>query len=443
MEQVGSVDASAILLPFLRSPRIHIIGTITTAEYHQFIEPKLELLSQFEKIDIAPPSYDQVMDILLDVLPSYEFRSRVFVPYRTLKEAVILGGRYLKDKNFPLLGIELIDQLTTSLAARGRDFAKPSDVQEIISAAVHVPLGEVGGAEKEKLLNLEDLLHKRIIDQEEAISLIAQAMRRARAGVSAGKRPIGSFLFLGPTGVGKTETAKALAEVYFGSEKAMLRFDMSEYQQISSLDRLIGSPPGSPEAEAGGQLTNAVREKPFSLLLLDEIEKAHPDILNLFLQVFDEGHLTDSLGRKVDFRDTIIIATSNAGANIIREGVEKNEAFEDLRKKLMEYLMNEAIFRPEFLNRFDAVVMFKPITPENMEKVVTLMLQNLKSHLKEEKEIELVWDEKAVKNLAKKGYDPQFGARPLRRLIQDTLEADIAEKILRDELPRGSIYKVK
>ena len=285
------------------------------------------------------------------------------------------------------------------------------------------------------LLKLEDLIHRRIINQDEAVKEVSSALRRARAEVTIKKKPMGTFLFLGPTGVGKTETSKALSEIYFGSEEKMIRLDMSEFQSIQDIPRLIGSPGEE------GLLTTPVRESPFSLILLDEIEKAHPNILNLFLQVLDEGHLTDGQGRKVDFKNAIIIATSNAAAEIIWEALKTNKKLDIIKDDLLSYLFEKAIFRPEFINRFDGVVVFKPLTKENLFEIADLLLQKLKKNLKE-KEIEFVISSALKERIVELGYDPKFGAREMKRVIQNKVENVLALALLSGELVRGQKVEV-
>jgi len=283
---------------------------------------------------------------------------------------------------------------------------------------------------------LEKLIHKRIINQEEGVDELAAALRRARAEVTIRKGPIGTFLFMGPTGVGKTETAKALAEIYFGSELRMIRLDMSEFQEIKDISRLIGAP------DQEGLLTTQVREDPFSLILLDEIEKAHPNILNLFLQVLDEGFLTDGLGRKVDFKNSIIIATSNAGYKVILKALKERTEWDQVKQKLLDYLFEKAIFRPEFINRFDAVVVFKPLTKENLLDIAELMLQKLKKNLKE-KDVEFIITKSLKEKIVELGYNPTFGAREMRRVIQDQIENVIATALLSERLKRGNKVEIE
>jgi len=314
-------------------------------------------------------------------------------------------------------------------------FVLPEHVLKIIAEKTQIPVGKVQEKEKETLLNLEKLIHQRIINQDEAVNEISEALRRARAQVSTKRGPMGSFLFLGPTGVGKTETAKALAEIYFGAESRMIRLDMSEFQQIEDIDRLLDS------AGKEGLLTTPVRETPFSLLLLDEIEKAHPNILNLFLQVLDEGWVTDGLGRKTDFTNTIIIATSNAAYQVILEAIEQKEPWAGVKEKLLDFLFEHGIFRPEFVNRFDAVVVFSPLSKENLLDIAGLLLEKLKKNLAE-KNIEFVITEELKEKIVELGYDPTFGAREMRRVIQDKVENVLARALLAEEIKKGDRIEI-
>ena len=443
-QKVGAIDASPIILPYLEHPGLYFVATTDPANFHQYIETKKAIAEKFEKIEVREPTPDQVIRILEDIVPEAEKRTEVVVSYQTLQSIVKLSDQFLYEKPFPEKAIDLFNEVVVYAAGEGKGtIVSPRHVQAIIQQKTGVPVGEAEEAEKERLLKLEEILHKRVIGQNEAIKVIANAMRRARAGVTVSKKPIGCFLFLGPTGVGKTETCKALADAYFGSENAMIRFDMSEYQDISGIHRLIGAPPGTPEARAGGQLTNAVRDRPFSLILLDEIEKAHPDILNLFLQVFDEGWLTDSLGRKVKFNNTIIIATSNAGAELIRQSLKQGLPPDKIRKKLWNYLQSEKIFRPEFLNRFTAVVTFNPLTQEEIIKITALLIKKLAQNLEKEKGVFLEVQEDAIAKLARLGFDPLLGARPIQRIIQKKIEDILAKKMLAGEIRRGDRLVVK
>lgn len=442
--KVGAIDASQVVIPYLEEPNLFFIATSDLANFHQFIETKPGLVEKFERIEIKEATPLQTIRILEDIIPFIEKRTQVLFSYESLKSIVKLSDQYIYNKPLPEKAIDLLDEVAVYAASQGKGVTiMPSHVEKVIRGKTGVPVGEVGEIEKEKLLHLEEFLHQRVIGQDEAIKVISNAMRRARAGVGVGKKPIGSFLFLGPTGVGKTETSKALAEAYFGSEEAMIRFDMSEYQDIKGLYRLIGPPPGTPGAKAGGELTSAVKDHPFSLLLLDEIEKAHPDILNLFLQVLDEGWLTDSLGRKVKFNNTIIICTSNAGAELIRQSIKEKMPPEKLRQRLWDYLLKKGLFRPEFLNRFTAVVTFHPLTQEQVVQITDLMIGRLVKRLVHEKGIFLKVLPEAIVKLARLGFDPELGARPIERVIQRKLENILAKKMLSGELRRGSQLVIK
>jgi ATP-dependent Clp protease ATP-binding subunit ClpA len=332
--------------------------------------------------------------------------------------------------------MELLEELIIYVAQETKDkIVLPSHVAKIITQKTQIPVGEIELKERQILLNLEKLIHQKIINQEEAVKEVSTAMRRARAEVSIRKGPMGCFLFLGPTGVGKTESSKALAEIYFGSEDKMIRLDMSEFQSISDIPRLLGSPGQE------GLLTTPVRENPFSLILLDEIEKAHPNILNLFLQVLDEGHLTDGQGRKVIFRDSIIIATSNAGYKVILEALKKKTEWSGVKQKLLDFLFQEGTFRPEFINRFDAVVVFKPLSKENLLDIAELLLQKLKANLFS-KGIEIIITEPLKEKIAELGYSPVFGAREMRRVIQDKVENPLASGLLSGQLKRGNRVEI-
>jgi ATP-dependent Clp protease ATP-binding subunit ClpC len=441
-EGVGVFDISSTLIPYLGSPELQIIGITTFESFHKNIETNPAVMNFFEKVEIEEPSKEETMFILEDLLPGFEKQYNLRVGYKGLRAVVNLTDRYIQDIPFPEKAIDFLGEVMVYVKTKTNSKVLLLEhAAQIISEKTKIPAGEIQKTEKEKLLNLEQFIHRRVIDQEEAVDVLADAMRRTRAGVAERKKPIGTFLFLGPTGVGKTETSKALAESYFGSEKRMIRLDMSEYQGTESIDRLIGSPDGLRQ----GQLTNAIRENPFSLILLDEMEKAHPKILNLFLQVLDEGRLTDSLGRTVSFRNSIIIGTSNAGAEYIREYVEKKAgyAYSFFKKELVEHLLREGIFRPEFLNRFDAVIIFKPLTRENLVNIAILMLQKLNKRLVLGRGIQFVVTKELAEKVAKLGYYPEFGARPMNRVIQDRIENKIATKILRGELRRGDMIEIK
>lgn len=437
-KRVGSVDASDVMIPYLENSELFFIATTNLGDFHQYIETKNVIADKFEKIEVAEPDKDKTLRVLEDILHWLEPAYGVTVTYGALQKIVDLSDRYLYEKSFPEKALDLLNEAVVLVKTQGRNVIYPVDAEKVIQSKTKVPIGEGEKAEKERLLHLEDFLHQRVIGQDLAITAVANAMRRARAGIGSSHKPIGSFLFLGPTGVGKTETAKALAESYFSSEEKMIRFDMSEYQDISGLHRLLGAPPGTPQAEAGGQLTNAVKDNPFSLLLFDEIEKADPDILNIFLQILDEGWVTDSLGRKVKLNNTIIIATSNAGAEYIREKIKTGIKPKELSEGLLNYLQEKRLFRPEFLNRFNAVISFNPLDQDQVVEITSLMIRKLTQKLAEEKGVFINVTPEAIKKLAELGYDPLLGARPIARVIEQKVENFLAKKMLGEEIKRGS-----
>ena len=426
-------------MPYLSSSNFQVIGITNYEAWHKYIEASPSVKNLFVKLEVEEPNALQTILILEDMLPGLEKRYGIFVSYRILRNVVNLTDRYIQNVPFPEKAIDILTEAIVYTGRKGEKRVLPEYLNEVLSERTEIPVGEVKEEEREKLLALENIIHKRIVDQEEAVEIISKAMRRARAGVRAGKRPIGTFLFLGPTGVGKTETSKALAEAYFGSEKKMIRFDMSEYQELDSIDRLTGFP----EKGEPGLMTKAISDDPFSLVLLDEIEKANSKILNLFLQVFDEGWLTDAFGRKVSFRDSIMIGTSNAGAEFIRQQIKEGKSLESFKEKLTDYLLKNKIFRPEFLNRFDAVVVFKPLTHEDLIEIAKLMLNDLSKRLQEGMGIRLVVNPDLVEKIAKLGYQPEFGARPMRRVIQDEIESRIAKRVLEEGLKRGDFVEIK
>ena len=442
-EVAGAIDASQVMIPFLENPNLYFVSTSNLDAFTQYIETKTSVADKFEKIDVAESDENTTIRILEDLVPMLESQARIIVSYPALKQIYKLADQYLYAKPFPEKAIDLLNEVIVYAASFGRGtIVLRKHVEAVMQKKVKAPIGEAAEKEKEILLNLEQYLHKRVVDQEEAIKVVSNALRRARAGVGARNKPIGSFLFLGPTGVGKTETTKALAEAYFGSEKDMIRFDMSEYQDLSGLHRLIGAPPGTPGAKAGGELTNAIKENPFTVLLFDELEKAYKDILNLFLQMLDEGWLTDSLGRKVKFNNAIIIATSNAGSNLIQKGIRENWKPKNLKEKLIRYLQEQGIFRPEFLNRFTSAVYFKPLRKQDVRKITEMMVNKLVKRLEQEKGIYVNIDDAAIDKLAEFGFDPLMGARPIQRTIQKYVENVLAHKMLTGEAKRGSEVKI-
>ena len=436
-DRVAGVDATEILLNALRASSLYVVATTSPQEYQQRIGSNSAVAGLFERLDVTPVDAAATLEILEDSVPSIESESQTFFTVQALQEIIRLSDRYLHDQPFPQKALNLLLELGAAAHDSGQRLVGPETVQSVLSDKLKVPLQNADSGERDKLLHLGKELHKTVIAQDEAISAIVAALQRARAGLSSGKRPIASFLFLGPTGVGKTESAKALARVYFGNQERMIRLDMSEYQQSDGLVRLLGAPGAASGVKVGGNFVDQVHDQPFSLILLDELEKAHPQILNLFLQVLDDGRLTDGTGRLIDFTNTIIIATSNAGAELIRGSIAAGEDQDSRRAKLINHLQEEGIYRPEFLNRFDGIVAFHPLAPEHVAEIVRLMLAGLAAKLASEQEITVTFADDLVLSIAQTGFDPQFGARPIRRLIQDTVEHYLAQRILEGKLARG------
>ncbi|MBI2642141.1 MAG: ATP-dependent Clp protease ATP-binding subunit [Candidatus Wildermuthbacteria bacterium] len=431
----GKIDITGILTKYMARPDFPIIAITTFAGLHQYIERNPSLLTLMDKVEVGEISEEQALEVLEHAALLYEQKYKRFVSFGALKAILAMSQKYIQAVPLPKKALDLLDEAMAYLSQTKEKVLLPSHIAKIVEEKTQIPVGEIETTEKEVLLNLEEYIHKKIIDQEEAVEEVSGALRRARSEISQGKGPIGGFLFLGPTGVGKTETAKALASIYFGSEEKMIRLDMSEFQNTEDVERLLGN--NSQE----GLLTTPIRENPFSLLLLDEVEKAHSNILNLFLQVLDEGHITDGLGRKVSFQHTIIIATSNAGSQLIIQAIKENADFAALKDKMRDYLFQQGIFRPELLNRFDAVVLFKPLTREHLVAIAQLMLTKLKKNL-EEKGIEFVITEPLKERLAELGYDPVFGARPMKRAIQDNVENIFAVALLKGEVKRGDRVQI-
>jgi ATP-dependent Clp protease ATP-binding subunit ClpC len=431
--QAGGLDMAEILASALDQKAFYFIGTTTAEEFASKIEGKI-LGRVLNKIEVPLPSRDLLWQILITKIYVIEKELRIFFSADALEQAINLADRYVYGKALPAKVMDLLTEVGYKVRQeRGKDsFIKGRDVVELVAQKTKVPLGQIEEIEKEKLLQMEELIHQRVVNQEEAVEAVAAAMRRSRLEIQDRKKPIANFLFVGPTGVGKTETAKTLARVYFGSEKKMIRLDMSEYQEKRGLRRLIGS--RTEEGVNKGYLTEAVKRQPHSLLLLDEIEKAHPDILNLFLQVMDDGRLTDISDETINFTNVILIATSNAGTHFVQKKIVQGLAYQEIEKQLKQTVLLE-YFRPEFLNRFDKIVLFKALTMDNMNKIARLFLEGVREKLKE-KGISFEIEEEAVEELAQKGYDPLYGARPLKRVIQDRVENIVARLFLEDKLKR-------
>ena len=420
---------------------VQIIGITNFQNYAQYLETNPEVAKKFQKVEALPPTVEEAMIILQDTLALYENRSQVFVTYQALKDIIEKVDRYVINIPFPEKAVDLLDEACIYAEQGGVKVVTPELVDEVISEKSKIPIGDIQKTEAEKLTNLEGVIHQRIINQKKAVEAIARAVRRARVGISVHAKPIGSFLFMGPTGVGKTETAKALAEGYFGSEKRIIRFDMGEYQSRDSIDRVIGSS----RLKEPGIFAKSIRENPFSLLLLDEIEKAHREILNLFLTMIDEGYFTDAFGRKVDCRNLIIIGTSNAGTEMIRQKLQSPTATFDhdaLEKEVVDYVQREKIFSPEFINRFDAVIIYRPLAHEHLVQIAELMLKKLNRRL-EKKKLSVKITPELLKRVAELGYDPALGARPMNRVIQDKIEDQLAKMILKGEVKRGDEVEVR
>ncbi len=449
-DRVGGIDASELLVNVLRSSSLRVIATTTPTEYQSRIGSNPAMPGLFERLDMAEPLPAETLEILLEAVLQVESVTGTFFTIQSLKKIVTIADQYLHDQPEPAKALNLLQDVGAAAQTTNEVWITPEIVQKVLSDKLALPLQAASNDERDQLLHLEDQLHATVVGQEEAITAIATALRRARAGLASSQRPIASFLFLGPTGVGKTESAKALARVYFGAsdasvgtgEERMIRLDMSEYQQTDALVRLIGALGPQPGTKIGGDFADRVHDQPFSLILLDELEKAHPQVLNVFLQVLDDGRLTDGTGRLIDFTNTIIIATSNAGAELIRQSVATGEDQETRRTNLLNYLQTQGIYRPEFLNRFDGIVAFRPLTPEQVRIIVGLMLKTVTDRLVAEQNITVTFDPDVIEQLAARGFDPQFGARPIRRLIQDTVEQTLAKQILEGSLTANTAIQL-
>ncbi len=429
-----AIDLSHVLASEIRKKNLVVIGTTTPQDFIASLEGK-ELGEVLQQIKVEEPDKNQSIKIMEAHVGWLENKHQIYFTYNALEKIYDLTDRYLPDQYLPSKALNIMEEVALMIGKTKRQdrLIRAEDVAQLISEKTNIPLTQVSEQESSKLMNLEEEIHQRIIGQDEAVKKVASALRRARAELRDQKRPIANFLFMGPTGVGKTELAKTVAATYFGKEENMIRLDMSEYQTQANLDRLIGST----QAGKPGLLTEAVRHQPFALLLLDEIEKAHPDILNIFLQVMDDGRLTDALGRTVDFTNLIIVATSNAGTQFIQDRIRENIHIEDITNELINNQLKE-IFRPEFLNRFDSVVVFRPLTPEEIFLIAGLLLNKVKQRL-ETKGIFLEVTKAAQQELAEVGFDPVFGARPLRRVIQDRVDDALARFLLQGNLGRRDV----
>ena len=424
------LSAADALIPIIKNNSFPVIGATYPREFKEMVETRSDITGIFEVVRVEEISEADARRVLIYESLIYEKKTGIVVGFSAIKSAVTLAKKYIAGEFLPSSAQDILKSGLAVAEREGKKYLGRDEVVKAVEMKVNIPIHDADKAEAEALLNMEDTIHKRLIDQEEAVKAVSGALREYRSGLSRPGGPIATFLFVGPTGVGKTELAKILAKIQFGSESAMLRFDMTEYQDKESFQRFIGSPDG----KMSGALTDAVLQKPYSLILLDEFEKAFPDILNLFLQVFDDGRLTDNLGRVAGFQNTIIIATSNAHSDIINESLSKGEKMTDIAEYLKRKLTD--VFRPELLNRFSRVVVFKDLSPKDVWAIAKINLADLAEILGGQG-IKMSFDESAVNQIAKLGYDPAFGARPLRRAIEENLRAPLAEKLLRKEIDRG------
>lgn len=428
------VSLIQILGPYLESKNLQIIAVENSSAFKKFLEPDSAIMRFFETIRIEEPLEGELLKILEDVALELEVETGLIIPYQTVQEAIKASNNYLTEGVLPERAIDILETVSSRVSGAGKNIVLPEDISDFVSEKTKMPLGVLKVEEREKLMLFEEVLHKRVVDQEEAILTISAAVKRIRVGIQTAKKPLASFLFLGPTGVGKTETAKTLAEVYFGNEEAMTRFDMSEYQNENGMERLIGSfEKGEP-----GIMSSKLREKPYGLLLLDEFEKCHIKVRDLFLQILDEGFFTDAFGKKVIMRNNIIIATSNAASQLIWEMGKKGIDPSALKEKVIDEIQKEGIFKPELLNRFDTIVVFRSLAFEHLKAIAEIMLGKLKKRLFEEKEIDLAVNDILIEKVAEIGYDPLFGARPMQRAIQEKVEKKIAEWIISGKVDRGA-----
>lgn len=438
------LDLSGALYPYLQDGHLPIIATMTEGAYKQYLEGK-PLTQVFTTITVDSPSVEMVESMLMEKVTTLERKESVVVPYQALRAVLTHANRYNPESILPGSAITLLQDVISRVKPGGRGFSRKKilitedEVIKQVEGKTNIVLKAPDEKEKRLLLEMEDKLHERVIGQERAVQVIAEAMRRIRSGVVTATRPT-SFLFLGPTGVGKTETARALAELYYGGESKIVRLDMSEYSDSMGERRLLGAPPG--QGDERGELTEKVKDNPHALVLLDEFEKANPRILDLFLQVLEDGRLTDNKGRTVSFLNNLIIATSNAGSEFIRQAVTTGEELgKEFDKKLLDYLQQQHIFKPELLNRFDDVVTFQPLKETEIAQIARIMMSKVKEHMSKQ-DIKINFDESLLTYLAQGGYDPQFGARPLRRFLQDTIESVIAKRILTGDITRGDTVTI-
>lgn len=432
-------NLAPLFAEFLPYPSFRVIGTASTGRYHSLARDDEMTLKFFEAVYLREPTRDETLVIMAQHFAALE-RLRVGFTLAGLKRIITASERYSWGTPFPERALDLAQQVLGFWEAHpDSSFITVETVDAFLSLKTGMPMGKIDDTEREKLLHLEDVLHTRVIGQEEAVNQLAEALRKTRAGFGSSKRPVGSFLFLGPTGVGKTETVKALAAVYFNDETKMVRLDMSEFQTPEAVDRLIGSESLGQQ----GYLTNLVKDHPFGILLLDEVEKANPRALDLFLQILDEGYVTDGFGEKINFRNMIIVATSNAGAPIIKQGIDNGTPNDVLRKTVMDFIIANNVFRPELLNRFDGVIFFRPLVGEELLSVVNLQLSGLADRLKKEKNITVSFGTHVAGEVVARGYEPEFGARSLNRFIADAVEDVLARKIIAGDVEPGGAVVIE
>ena len=426
-------DSSGMLFEYLKSNRVQIVGTTTNSGYAEYFENKEGIASLFEVVSIPSMSQNDAKTVLFEEMGKIEAESSVKLTIPSLTTVARFASAFYPTRALPGSAIDLLNDAVSALGVKNKRYLEKSDVEEIVQKRTHIAIVDPTSDEKDKLLHLEDAIHKRLINQEEAVKAVASAMRRVRSGFSNSNRPIATMLFLGPTGVGKTETAKALAQIYFGSEDTMIRLDMSELQSESSLIRILGEQKGSPHQD--NSLVAQILEKPFSLILLDEFEKAHPNVLNIFLQVFEDGRLTSSKGDTISFQNSIIIATSNAGSEYIRKHLNE----QNKKIQLLEYLLQNNLYKPELINRFDELIVFTPLSQEHVLQITSLMLKGALVSLEDE-QIYVDYDQRVVEKVAQASYDPQFGARNMRRYIQREVEEFLSRLILENKFKKGEKY---